>query len=238
MKRTTVILTALLGLFAFATPASADLVITVLDTTMAENATSQFVDVRISSTTGTDLLAIYNYQFQLTPQGGNPDLGALDFDATNNVYNNAYKNGPPAYVFAAHTGYSNGDQIGNSSAPFDQFNAGDFSTDSGNFVNVTVGDSGNPSLLARLLLVPEFGTNAPHVGDKFDISLVTDPNVTNFQYADADNNLHDVAFTGVTGTVTIGPPVTPVPEPGTTALLSGAASAVLVGSALRRRRSR
>jgi hypothetical protein len=212
---------------------------------MSESASSQYVDVRIYSTTGTDLLANYQYKFQITPDASNPDVGALDFNAVNNVYNAAYQNEPPGYVFsAANTGYVLGSPVGNvtngAHPPNDLFTSADTSSDPStlNFVNVQVGDSLHPSLLARLLLVPEAGTNAPHQGDKFIITLLASDPFTVFQYADSQNNLHDVTASGIAGTVTIGPPVQPTPEPDTMALLSAGGFLLFAGRALGRTRAR
>jgi hypothetical protein len=239
MKRLALLI-AMTAALGAASSARADLVIAVQDATMAESASQVAVNVLIYSTTGNDTLANYQYVLQVSPAAGNADSGAMEFSASLSVYNFSSK-----YIFASDgTTFTAGQPFGTTrngaNPPNDQFLTTDSTSDSsGNYINVPIGTSANPGLLATVVLTPETGTNAPHAGDKFDISLQASDPFTTFQYDPVPNdgnpsNLQNVPFSGTTGVLSI-VAATPTPEPGSMALF-GCGGLLLAGYAWRRRR--
>ena len=194
-----------------AAQARADFIVGIGSTTITGPTGS--VDVTISSTqTGGDPLQVFNFQFFITPDTGTTSQLAFLSPQHDSEFSN------PAYVFATDS-FKITYNAANPGAPLsmgnlfstnytnDTFVGGDF-TNSGN--DVTVLPSG------AILVTLDF-TRAtaipPSVGDKFLVTMGTDPNFNYFQDAAGDS----IPFSSNTGVITIG--AAAVPEPSSLVLM-------------------
>jgi hypothetical protein len=196
----------------------ADLVVDILDATISAGGTGS-ADVMISSTTGTDNLAAYAIDFNITQAGGTTT--SLEFINPSDPANVAAQANQAAllsnanYVFGANGGTADATNVG-STGPATTYSAVDFAptNTSGDQQSVIVPKT--QSLLAHLDFTTATGS-PPHAGDSFTISA--NPASPSFFDQTLDFN-NPIPFTVHAGTVNITPGSAEVPEPSSLMLLA------------------
>jgi len=236
MPRREWVLSLAFFLAGLAVPARADLIISIVSTSVTQGGTGT-VDVTLTSTAGSlnpDLINDYAFQLQITNNG--LDNTQLAFSANQDFGYVSDTSLTPAYVFlgdsfAAQPPPSPIVSAGQTVYPNDTFTGTD-STFSGNPVGLS---SGNTYLLA-ILTVTTLTNAPPSIGDSFTISLV--PTLGSGSMSDNPNMYFDnfnfntgmeisaTPFTSTSGTVTILGAA--VPEPAS--VVSGLTALLILGS--------
>ena len=183
----------LLGLTA--TPARADLAISLSNTTVAPGGTGT-MDITVTSNSS-DTLSAFGLELLITPVGTPTSL--LQFTSSQPDFS-----GNPNYVFVGESALGPAFWSTPPAYPNDTIFGGDINSSGQGYVTIT----GTPLLATVQFQAPPGATP----GDMFQISLGNDRNFTYFQYD--QNPLDLLKYTSTPGTVTIGTSVA-VPEPST-----------------------
>ncbi len=187
--------------------ADAAIIVNVQDKTITAGSTSNFVDVFIRSSDGTDTLDFANYDFAISLVSGS---STLQFSGTQN----ALQTGLPNYVFAGDAGPVTEVTLNNSQYAA---NAGTIS-----FNGVSLTTSPNTALLARLEIDSVLGllTPAQANGNQFRISLVNSGNTLFLDENGATLGIDPSSFSlANSGLITIQSSAA-VPEPSTFAVIA------------------
>ena len=195
-----------------------------------------FVDVWISSTTGTDSLSSAAYEFKIT---GSATNGSLEFSSSQLDSEQAESD----YVFFPDTDAANFFAVPDAVDPTGLLGGDSIASSGPPAITLT----STKKLLARLELVHNSGSPVNAIGDQFTISLITtnpllpsdpgyDPLADSSLFLDDNFAALSIASASFSGSGTISITSAAVPEPGTFAALGLAAFAGGVRQ-LRRRRT-